>query len=697
MGLGVLGCGGQRRDQRWVKDLELEGARTLDEDEVLDGLETRKTGWWPCAEKQWFDTDAVAQDLLRIEAYYAAHGFFEARVRVRAIVPDPEGRHVRITLAVEEGEPTRVSDVTIHGMPDLNYPKGSLLLGTRAREVICRDEPAGVGGRRRPAGLSQPGQAAALLPVETRGRSAPVRTPLQRRVCRPTDALSARPGQRFDHGAYSLAKQVLAQRLKELGYAYARVDGVAQVDRRARRAVIRLTAVPGPLVRFGATRFEGAGDVPEDRLRLLVDWKEGDLYDESRLKQTRARLFKLRLFSAVRLEIPKQPVTPAPVTIKLWPTQRRELRLGLGVGFESKRHEVRLSGRWTLRNILGGLRVLEVMLKPAFVSLPTFWESERLGPALESEVKLTQPYLWGSLFSVHASLNYDLDVKEGYQVHGPGVELGASYPFFEERLWAGLSWNLEYLDFFNIEEAAYRTGASELKGSFLDPYRVGWLTQYGELDLRDSVTDPRVGLYAALRLEEGFPQVAGEFTYLKISPELRGYLPVFTRRLVLALRAQLGYLLPLGSPDSETAGEPQSPITHRFAYGGPNSHRGFSFGRLSPQGKDPVSDKRVPLGGDGALLFSADLRLRVIKIFGYWLGLSAFFDAGDVTADFEDLSMARLHLSVGGSLQYETPIGYVRFAVGVRLNRLDEIGADGLGNPDPGDRMAYHLTLGEAF
>jgi hypothetical protein len=39
----------------------------------------------------------------------------------------------------------------------------------------------------------------------------------------------------------------------------------------------------------------------------------------------------------------------------------------------------------------------------------------------------------------------------------------------------------------------------------------------------------------------------------------------------------------------------------------------------------------------------------------------------------------------------------VRADLGVRLNRLTPTQPDGTPNADPGDRYAFHLSLGEAF
>jgi hypothetical protein len=42
-------------------------------------------------------------------------------------------------------------------------------------------------------------------------------------------------------------------------------------------------------------------------------------------------------------------------------------------------------------------------------------------------------------------------------------------------------------------------------------------------------------------------------------------------------------------------------------------------------------------------------------------------------------------------------IGTVRFDLGVRLNRLSPTQADGTPNADPGQRFAFHLSVGEPF
>ncbi len=621
--LALLAACGHAPPQPLVTRVRLEGVRSVEAGPLLEGLETRRTGWWPFAEKHYYEPAMLDRDVRRVESYLGVRGFFSARVVKRQVLERKGGRQVEVVLTVEEGPPTRLVEVRVQGLERVE---------------------------------------AALAEQLRRGLDLPT-------------------GERFDHPRYARTRARLAAALIAAGHAYAKVDGRVLVDRARRTAKVELEVAAGPLVRFGKTALEGQGSLPADKVLRLVTWEPGQRYDPDELTRTRARLFNQRVFGEVRLDLPRAPVEEADVRVRVTPAKLRELRLGVGLGLEKARQEVHLIGRWTLRNFLGGLRTLELKLQPSYVVFPTAWAPVDHGPAVVSEVRLTQPDLWSTRITAFAALGYDLGIQQGYRWHGPRLQLGVERAFWRERLRAGLSWNFQFLDFFNINELFFDKSSTALGVGFRDPYRLAWLEEFGQLDLRDSVVDPRAGFWAEVRLEEGFAAVGSAFTYLKVTPDLRGFLPLGTKRLVLALRAQLGYLLPLDGDES--------PITRRISLGGPTSHRGFTFGRLSPQ------QGGIPYGGNASLLGSADLRLRMFRLFDNWLSLIGFCDAGDVVTQLSELSLARLHVAVGGSLHYQTPIGAVRIGVGVRLNRLAEGAVPA--NPDPGDRIAFHLTLGDAF
>ena len=110
------------------------------------------------------------------------------------------------------------------------------------------------------------------------------------------------------------------------------------------------------------------------------------------------------------------------------------------------------------------------------------------------------------------------------------------------------------------------------------------------------------------------------------------------------------------------------------------------------------------------LLLQGELRVQLFRLFGSWFSMAGFADAGDVAAPRcggvscaalqgypQRVALSRLHLAVGGGLRYQTLVGTLRADLGVRLNRLEEREADGTPNPDPNQRLVFHLSIGEAF
>jgi outer membrane translocation and assembly module TamA len=61
------------------------------------------------------------------------------------------------------------------------------------------------------------------------------------------------------------------------------------------------------------------------------------------------------------------------------------------------------------------------------------------------------------------------------------------------------------------------------------------------------------------------------------------------------------------------------------------------------------------------------------------------------------VNIGNLHYATGGGLRYRTLIGTIRVDLGIRLNRLSEREPDGTPNPDPGQRFAFHISVGESF
>lgn len=702
------GCAGDNADRPWVRSVVFDGARHIRARDLRGRLAVRATGWWPFARKQRLDPFSLQLDKKRIEAYYQTQGYYGARVDSVQVEPAAD-QSVRVRFRIEEGLPTRVSSVQVSGLSP----------------------------------LGKPGQA------------------LERRF------LSKLPvGQIFYHGDYLAARDQVAARLKLRGHAWSDVSGQVDLNRDVRTADVRLAVTPNPVATLGDVRVRGSRAVAASKIALHAGLRRGDRFNPRDLETARGKLYNLGLFSSVGIEYLHNPQRPevADILIDVREGKLRELRLGLGLALEPQRNDVHAEAVYTQRNFLGGLRSMTARLRPGYVFIPAFWDVYRHGPSISIEAEFVQPDVFWAFSDLKWSVGYDVGIDYAYQFHGPRTQIGVSSPFWRDRLRVGVSYNFQFLSFFATDPAILEnpSQAGVLYG-YQDPYRLGYWQQDLAIDLRDRPVDPRRGGYLALNAEESGVYSGSRFDYQKILPELRGYLPL-GGRVVLAGRLMYGQIF--------TQGELGSPITRRFYLGGPNSHRGFSYNRLSVQvpscpyqwhyepalpvslggpplpvftvdrcvpnhggpggpdvarlpggpNHDPyarsLDPTLLPIGGDQMLLVQAEVRVQLLRLFGTWLSAAVFLDGGDVAAPSamlpaslqRGLDLSALHWATGAGLRYQTLVGTLRADLGVRLNRLEalEIGVPNAGggppaelrfrqNPDPGQRFAFHISIGEAF
>jgi translocation and assembly module TamA len=250
-------------------------------------------------------------------------------------------------------------------------------------------------------------------------------------------------------------------------------------------------------------------------------------------------------------------------------------------------------------------------------------------------------------------------------------------------------------------ETGVASGANELLQSCRGTTCVlSYFEQRIALDLRDDPINTRRGLYLSFAVQEGFTVLGNGFPYLRLLPEVRAFLPVF-KRTVLAGRLRLGLLRSLNSGDP--------PVVARFYSGGPSLMRGYYTRRLSPvvEGDDP--GEFFPVGGEGLLDGSVELRVPLAGS----LGAAVFLDYGVVTQSREEaLDPGNFQYAAGVGLRYNTIFGPLRVDVASRLPRRTANGWEMPSVPvlrGQGDRLvdlgvrhaepivSVHLSLGEAF
>ncbi|XYH98912.1 autotransporter assembly complex protein TamA [Sorangium sp. So ce1128] len=752
-----------------IEDVSFEGDEVISGDELADRIATAESSHllggafervpilsiWDAltVEYERFDRFVLERDMARIERYYRARGFYNARARAarvqRAGGPDKEGR-VRVRIVVSEGEPVNVASV------DLQWRDWTLEKGKDIARPV----------------------------TEAKGQ--------------------LKVGERLDEDQYEELKKTLLRVLTDRGFAYATVEGHVDVDLVKNQARVRYTIELGPECTFGKIKLDGLGELPEGPVRTAIGIEEGERFSTAKLADAEQALADFGVFGAVAV---KPELAPAgqprsqvvPVTFSVEPAALRAVRLGGGAEVGS-RVEAHLVAGWEDRNFLGGLRRFNVEARPGLVFYPvefsTLLGSElgdrfRLLPEIQLRSELRQPgafehrtaaVLRGS-FKLYCPQTGEFCTKpedESDEEGKPGVppesaqetpehaivgyreyigSIGLERPFLKSDLNAALLYNVQLNSPFTYNAVSLPSGF----GTIFIPYLqalVSYDRRLNRAGKPDRLT-PHHGYYVSLDTQlagylkfdtalaealVGKDEGTGEDEDLRfrsardirLQPEFRAYLPV-SRRWTLGFRLTTGWLLYPGDDDGEVLdpdrcnavaeGAERDRCENRlksdiqllqfrgFFSGGATSNRGYGFNEIGPHarvrglsGRRERKGETIPLlPTGGRLLWEASLELRIPL--GESLGTVVFADAGDVTPGLTLFRSGeqRLHLSAGVGLRYTTPVGPLRFDVGYRIPCMQVLGICSVDDPNwPDDErqpgaildvlpIAVNLAIGEAF
>jgi outer membrane protein assembly factor BamA len=681
----TLGCA-KIPEQRYALDsIDFVGNEKIDDDELLDHMASRETPKFAGLvagvfdEYQVFDRYVLERDLERVERYYRAKGYYQARARVARVYQ--AGRHVRVEVVLEEGPPVLVGRVDVHGIETL--------------PPAIRAEAEAFASRRMQ--LGRPLDEARLHGVE--------------------DAVTHLLG---DHG-----------------YASAKVQGAADVDLPRGTASVGFWVVPGKAVRLGPARILGLGKIPEDPVRRALDLKPGEPYSVSKLEAARQAVLDLGVFSAVTIEpnVPpgSEPPDVMPLVVKVEVTKLRSVHLGGGLELDSLSSNVHVTAGWEDRNFFGGFRSFLVEAVPGVVLYPTHLPSveapRRLLPQGRLRAEFRQPgFLEARTTGVvraQASI-YPLLLSADLPRDAPIIgyrELRGSVGF--ERNVGKL--NAALVE--NVQQNSPFTYAGEL-----DPDLVPVLVSYPQVLLDLELTDKRLKPHrgVALRADVQVAGLGGQARDVRITPDARGYIPL-GRKLTLALRGSIGLLFPANYgetvlPNSLTRSpgdvsrqewvkDSELMFLRGYFAGGPGSNRGYGVREIGPHGLVPFyapgvtsseagstctnvpteqSACDLPLGG--FTLWESNIELRY-PIAGDLSG-AVFVDGADVAPRQWMFRFDRPHLSAGLGFRYDTPVGPVRLDAGYRIPGLQAPkGAPDEGKPATifGIPAAISFGIGEAF
>lgn len=607
-----------------MRDLDIEGNQHVPTRQIEKKILTAQTGWWPLAGKQYFDPVSWEADLKRIVRLYVARGYYQARIARESATPKPPDG-VALTVAIDEGEVTRVGTFTVTGLDGL------------------------------PAADRQAALAGLRLTV----------------------------GAPFVESDWEAAKSGLVSRLRARGYAKAADTGEALVDANSRQAALTVSVHPGIRYHFGPIAVKTD---PEARIPPLFVWEqvrlaipEGSNFSDEALEEAERRVFGMGVFGSVKVVggTPDDAAALVPITAVVREAPFRTLRLGGGLTADQIHNEVHLTGDWTHRNFLGGMRKLTLHAMVGWAFIPDIYAvatndlsvAPRSGPIFALGVLFEQPrFLGRPSLREQSSVTFERTIQQSYENLASRLANGVIWsPRTRLSIYPAYHLEFDHLNGSPINSAA--TAPLTLGCETTSGTCNVWLSYLEEVvtwDRRDIALEPRRGVYASLSLQEGGGPLQGNFDYLRVLPEVRGYLSFLEgNALTLSARLRVGELWPIGGGGPES-----SAVVIRFYSGGATSMRGFSERRLSPlleapaPGTNPPVTETVPIGGNGLFDGSFEARYSVLSN----LRVAGFVDVGQVTTGLFGVGdLPGVLWAVGVGLRYLTPIGPIRLDVARRL------------------------------
>lgn len=679
VGLVIAGCASGPEKKEYVLPgatdftvdrIILRGVESFEVDDIKSGLVTQEDpgwrtsiSWMPLlgADNAYYNYVEWERDLQRIETFYKARGYFDARIVSKNFVQNDEEKSVRLTVTVSEGDPTEISTIQFSGL----------------------DGPR-------------------LNAQELRG------------------VLPLRVGERFVESTYTQSKEILAASLEEKSFAYAQVRGSVLVDPETRKARITYFIDAGPPSVFGPITVEGLERVADEHVQRATTIQEGAPYDPTVMQESQEALYDLRVFSLVKVSTRREldefeafgangapeeqeeeseedsdsealgisqlvdaaqneaeerleldPVVPIVVRVKENPPWN--LRLGLAAEAEVNRQALQALANWSNPNIFGTFWRVDHFNSVGYAWAPDFFEPLNEGIIGSSELRLTRPQFLERLTTFKSRIRFEREIYEGYNLISPGLKFGVERSFFK-HLHLELSYNFKLNQLTSINPSLV---ASDV---FIEDYILEYLEQRIRLDFRDNFLNPTRGWQIELVFQEAFGYLTlGEPKYLKIIAGAETYFPFdLGVKQVLGLKLRAASLYNMG-------GDSDIPVPEKIYAGGIDSMRSFGRRQISFWTQ---SGQALEVGATSKLEASVEHRFRLSK---------DFLEVGDlwgaIFLDAATVSLGQLYLNtgnnrrgtttltrladdllygLGGGLFWMTPIGPVRFDLAFTLSNIED-------------------------
>lgn len=260
-------------DTAEIKHINIVGNTLFTDKEIRKEFESKIPPFWKIWSKDdQYSREKLSGDLEKIRSYYQDRGYIDANVESTQVAISPNKQDIYITANIIEGEQYSVDKIQITG--DLVIEEATLrrLIMTQENDVFSRKK-------------------------------------MERSVENITALLS------------------------NIGYAFANVNPIPQIDRENRLVTINYFVDPGKRVYVRQITFVGNSGTKDEVLRREMRQFEGGWFSQAAIDRSRIRLQRLTYFASVNIETPAVPGTDDQIDVVVTIEERAAGSFSVGLGF----------------------------------------------------------------------------------------------------------------------------------------------------------------------------------------------------------------------------------------------------------------------------------------------------------------------------------------------------------------------------
>lgn len=582
-----------------VEEIKFIGVKHISKSLIEQSLKTKEDPWYNSVlfwkKKNLFLESSFLNDLLRIEKLYKQEGFLEAKVVDYNLNFNEKKEIVKISISISEGKQAKINLINFSNVENDTLPT-----------------------------------------IENF-----------------TKKLKLKDGKRFREEDLVKDYDGILDKFSNSGYPYIEARVKPIVDTVSNEVDLEWLLNPGAFHTFGEIKVEGNEGVTAKVVKKGLEFKRGEVFNQSKLEVSHSQIYRLELFQTVNIqtETPNEQ-NEIPVTVVVKEKDPNSLTYGIGYGTEET---YRTKIIWTNRNFLGGARILRTEAKHAGKILP-----------LKLEVKLSQPFFLDNQNNLTVRPYFVWQDEESYESKKIGIEA-----IFDRQLTKETNFYVTT----KVERDTVRAKSIDLENELSDFYFKSVVKTGVVRNTTNKLFAPTEGTISKFEIEESGLLYKSNFNYYKASVGFRVYKEVF-ENFVLASRISVGTMKPHGSSRN-------TPVDERFYSGGANSVRGWQRQALGPRNFSEDSDELIPVGGNSKIEGNFEQRFPIYKD----LSGALFLDYGNVWSDWNGFKPTDLKFAWGTGLRYSTPIGPIRLDFAWKINKQ---------KVDSGS-FAFFLSIGNAF